>query len=406
MSEQIRFAHLADLHLGAWRERRLTELNFKTFKKAIDKVIDEKVDFCLFAGDIFNNAMPPIELVNEVVVELMKLKENGIPLYVIGGSHDYSNSGKSFLSLLESAGVFIDVCKFEFLDKDKVNLKFTKDTNTNTTLSGILGRKKGLDKNYYMNLNESNLSKENFNLFMFHCTLNDLKPDFMNAVKVDIDSSFLPKGFDYYAGGHVHTHIEGKYSTGIISYPGPLFPNNFSELKREVPSFNLCTFDFKTRNVKIERQYIKTYEKEYVKVDFNGENPLDARKKIERSLDNLDLKNKILLLELSGVVEGRVSDIGINNLISEIYEEEVFHVLKNTYKLTSSKLEKIEIDVDSDSSSIEDEIITKFLENDSNKENYSKLLKNLLKLDLQKQEGEKNAQFEQRVVEAVDKSLN
>ena len=188
MSKKIRFAHLADLHLGAWREKKLTNLNFDTFKLAIDRVINEKVEFCLFAGDIFNNAMPPIDLVNRVVVELMRLKESKIPLYVIGGSHDYSNSGKSFLELLDSAGVLIDVAKPEYVDKDKVNLTFTKDSS-GTIISGILGRKKGLDKNIYKNLSENNLSKDNFNLFMFHCTLDDFKPDFMKAVKSEITKS-------------------------------------------------------------------------------------------------------------------------------------------------------------------------------------------------------------------------
>ena len=45
--------------------------------------------------------------------------------------------------------------------------------------------------------------------------------------------SLLPKGFDYYAGGHVHIvddkQVEGY---GRIVYPGPLFPNSFAELEK------------------------------------------------------------------------------------------------------------------------------------------------------------------------------
>ena len=36
---QYTFAHLADLHLGGYRESLLTNLNFKTFQKAIDKIL-------------------------------------------------------------------------------------------------------------------------------------------------------------------------------------------------------------------------------------------------------------------------------------------------------------------------------------------------------------------------------
>jgi len=45
--------------------------------------------------------------------------------------------------------------------------------------------------------------------------------------------SFLPKHFNYYAGGHVHhpTLIE-KEDYGTLTYPGALFPNNFAELEK------------------------------------------------------------------------------------------------------------------------------------------------------------------------------
>lgn len=403
MSSKITFAHLADLHLGAWREKRLTELNFETFCKAIDKVIEREVDFCLFAGDIFNSAMPPIEIVNKVVVQLMRFKEAGIPLYVIGGSHDYSNSGKSFLELLESAGVFIDVCKYRQIDSDKVELKFTRDKKTGSRISGILGKKKGLDKNIYTNLKELEMESDSFNIFMFHCTLDDFKPDFMRAVQVDINSKFLPKGFDYYAGGHVHTHIEGRYDKGVLSYPGPLFPNNFSELKREKPSFNICTFDTQRRNLEIERIFIKTYEKEYVDVKIKNDDPVKAREKVMKELENIDLKNKILLLEVSGIVEGKIADIKMNEVIASVYERKAFHVLKNTYKLSSAALEKADIDVHMDSKEIEERVFKEYL---GNNEHELMMVKALLRLELAKQEEEKNSQYEQRIYEAVDKSLN
>ena len=155
--------------------------------------------------------MPALPLVDKVTKEFMKLKKDGIPLYVIGGSHDYSHLGNSFISLLESAHVFEDVGKWKVKDKGTVELQFTQAPK-NTQITGILGKKKGLDKNIYQNLDKHILDKTKFNIFMFHTTLNDFKPDFMQAVKVDVDSTYLPSGFDYYAGGHVHTFIDGNYS--------------------------------------------------------------------------------------------------------------------------------------------------------------------------------------------------
>lgn len=406
MSNKVTFAHLADLHLGAWREKKLTDLNFKTFKIAIDRVIESKVDFCLFAGDIFNNAMPPIDLVTKVVEELNRLKENNIPLYVIGGSHDYSNSGKSFISLLDKSGVFKDVCKFEYVDEGKVNLIFTKDNKHKVNLAGILGRKKGLDKNYYANLNSSNLPEDHLNIFMFHCTLNDYKPDFMRAVRTEINSSFLPKGFDYYAGGHVHTYIEGNYDKGLLTYPGPLFPNNFSELKREKPSFLFCDYDYDSKKIGLKREFIETYEKEYLEIEIDNLNPIDARSFIEDKVLEKDIKDKILLIEIKGIVEGKISDININRIISKCYENEAFYVLKNTYKLTSSEIKNVDVSEIEDISNIENKVIEDYISESQNKYDEMKLIKSLMSLDLEKREDEKVSQYESRVIDALNKSLN
>lgn len=404
MTGKIRFAHLADLHLGGWREKRLTELNFNTFVCAIDRVISEKVDFCLFAGDIFNNAMPPIELVEKVVFQLIRLKSAKIPLYVIGGSHDYSNTGKSFLQLLDTAGVFVDVCRFDYVDKNKIDLKFTRD-ESGAVICGVLGKKNGLDKNIYNNLNSSTLSKDSFNIFMFHTTLNDLKPDFMKAVKSEVNSSFLPKGFDYYAAGHVHTYIEGKYGEGIICYPGCLFPNNFAELKREKCSFNLCEFDFTSRKTKVERVILDMYEKVFVKVEIDNLNPIEAKLKIEDEISKVEISNKILLLEIGGVVEGKVSDININFIVSKCYENGALVVLKNTYKLTSSTLEIKSVDVNEGAQDIEKEIINEVLSDSDNKGFESDVIKGLFGLELNKIDGEKVAQYDERVSVAIEKVL-
>jgi hypothetical protein len=41
----------------------------------------------------------------------------------------------------------------------------------------------------------------------------------------------FPKGFDYYAGGHIHIVSQQMLLSAPVIYPGPLFPNNFSELE-------------------------------------------------------------------------------------------------------------------------------------------------------------------------------
>ena len=108
----MKFAHIADSHLGSWRQPELQKLNLDSFKIAIDSCIKEELEFILFTGDLFDSAFPPIEILKETFAEFRKLKEAGIKSYVIAGSHDYSVSGKTFLDVLEKAG-FCEICKFE-----------------------------------------------------------------------------------------------------------------------------------------------------------------------------------------------------------------------------------------------------------------------------------------------------
>ena len=52
----VRFAHIADVHLGGWKQQPMQDLNFDSFKKTVDVCLASKLDFILFAGDLFDSA--------------------------------------------------------------------------------------------------------------------------------------------------------------------------------------------------------------------------------------------------------------------------------------------------------------------------------------------------------------
>ena len=70
----MKFAHLADLHLGSWREEKMRDLSTKAFLAAIDDCISRKVDFILFAGDLFNTSLPSLDTLKIVTKKLKELK--------------------------------------------------------------------------------------------------------------------------------------------------------------------------------------------------------------------------------------------------------------------------------------------------------------------------------------------
>ncbi|MCX5772095.1 MAG: metallophosphoesterase [Candidatus Hydrogenedentes bacterium] len=89
----MRFAHISDCHLGSWNNHpELEKMPNSAFTKAVDMCISENVDFVLIAGDLFNTSLPPIDALSNTTFNLKKLKDAGIPVYVIAGSHDFSPS--------------------------------------------------------------------------------------------------------------------------------------------------------------------------------------------------------------------------------------------------------------------------------------------------------------------------
>jgi len=228
------YAHFADLHLGSWRDQKMRDLSTKAFLTAMDDCIKRKVDFILFAGDLFNTSLPSIDTLKIVTAKLKELHDQKIPIYALAGSHDFSPSGKTMLDVLENAGLLINVCKGKVNPETKeLQLNFTMDPKTSAKITGILGRRGLLDKTYYESLDRTSLEQEpGYKIFIFHTTVSELLPEHLNMIESQ-PISFFPKNFNYYAGGHIHHPTKIVIPNyGTITYPGALFPNNFAEIEK------------------------------------------------------------------------------------------------------------------------------------------------------------------------------
>jgi len=384
----MKFAHLADCHVGGWKEPELKNLGLQYFENAIDTCIKNNVAFVIISGDLFNTAIPEIQTIKETARILHKLKDHDISCYIIAGSHDYSPSGKTMLDVLEESGLVKNVMKF-----NNNQLKFTQD-KTGTKFTGIYGRRGGLEVLDYDKLNKEPLEKEEgFKIFLFHTALEEFKPESLNAIDIQSYRS-LPKNFNYYAGGHVHYIFQKQVPDyGLITYPGPIFPNSFKELEE------LKGGGFYIVDEKLNFEHIKIRLKEVVslQIDVTDLTPDQAKDKILKELTQ-DLKDKIVTLRIFGKLKsGKPSEIGIKQLIEKI---ECFSLIKNTSKLISEEFEEQET-LPTEIVNIEQVIIQQnsgkllVLTKDKEEELTQKLI---LNLDKEKLEGEKNADYENRII--------
>ncbi|MFT4282806.1 MAG: metallophosphoesterase family protein [Candidatus Woesearchaeota archaeon] len=396
----MKFAHIADVHLGNYRDQKLKDLTGEYFSKAIDICIDKKVDFVLIAGDLYHTALPGIDQVKLVIRKLKELKDRGIRVYYIAGSHDYSPTGKTMLDIIEEADLGVFVMKGE--TKDKVlKLEMFKDEKTKAKITGIIGKRGMLDKHIYEDLDKESLEKEDgFKIFMFHTALSELKPDFIKMESYNT-SNFLPKGFDYYAGGHVHIY-ENKTLEGYknLVYPGPIFPANFSELERLRCGSFVIYEDGEIKRQKIELK--KIILKEY---DFDGKTVEEANKLLK--VDE-DVEDKIILIKIFGKLKSsNRHDINIKDLIEDLYERGAFFVLKNTNKLHSKDFEELDKSEVSAPEEVENEVIKKHLNQQKNNfKDEFQITKSLLQaLSQEKNDGERNIDYEQRMIEEGKKVI-
>ncbi len=380
----MKFTHLGDCHLGGWRHPELKELNFESFQYAIKKSIAEKVDFILIAGDLFDSAYPPIETLKQTFDEFRKLKEAGIPVFLIAGSHDYSVSGKTFLEVLEKSGFCKNV--FEYEEKDgKIILQPT--LYKGAAIYGFPGKKSGLEVDEIKKI-QLNSAPGLFKILMLHTTIRDAVGD---SPIPAVDEKALPK-VDYLALAHLHI----KYEKENRVYCGPTFPNNISEIE-ELKHGSFYIFE----NGKLKRQTIKL--KGVAPFTLEIQNSLISTEEIISVLGSENLEDKIVILRLAGILErGKISDIDFQKIESFVKEKGAFVFLKSTSKLHISEPE-FKLDV-SETEDMEYQLVEKFKEKNPSK--FNVLIETLLNvLSLEKNEDETNLTFEERLMSETEKTL-
>lgn len=383
----VRFAHISDVHLGGWKQQPMQDLNLNSFKLAMETCIKEKVEFVLIAGDLFDSAYPPIEILKETFSELRKLKEAKIPCFIVAGSHDYSVSGKTFLDVLEKAGFCKNVENWEEVDGFIV---LNPSVYQGIAIYGYPGKKSGLEIPDLRRI-KLNDAPGMFKIFMFHTTLDKAK----GTLPIDsICSEELPKA-DYYALGHLH--IDFQYENFV--YPGPVFPNNFQELEDlEHGSFYIINTDCSNIFRKIELN-VKNVEKFDIKIN----NALNATEKIVSELSKRDIEDKIILLRVHGELEtGKQSDIKFSQIEEIAKQKGAYFILRNTHDLKEKELE-LEIEI-KETENLEGDIIASYSKEYPS--NFNSLISELINsLSIEKQEDEKSAVFENRLLENVKKIL-
>ncbi len=212
MSASFKFIHCADLHLGstftglssndAVLGERMRDSLFDALDAIVKKAVDEKVDFVIFSGDIFDTS-------NETPLTRSRfadaLKEIKVPCFIAFGNHDYKRRWESSIPFPKNAFVFPEkLTKIKFVKGKKIAAVISGSSfSTKHTSEDLTAAVKG--------------SPDAFNIGIFHCNLDSAGQD--DDYAPCQMSSLLSKGIDYWALGHIHKR-EIVHEDPYIVYPG------------------------------------------------------------------------------------------------------------------------------------------------------------------------------------------
>lgn len=214
----IKFIHTADLHLGSPLKsigsvsenirKQLQNATFTALERIVDAALRYKVDFVLFAGDVYDADARSIRANRHLAEQLGRLGEAGIPAFLIGGNHDpVSEHQTDPIALPANVHAFNgDAPTREVVAGKK------------TPLARITGQSyRGRSDSRRMFKKYAPPDTEMWNIGMLHTALEKTGKSYVPCTVEDLQAV---SGIDYWALGHIHKRQVLSTTDPVIAYPG------------------------------------------------------------------------------------------------------------------------------------------------------------------------------------------
>ncbi|WP_175638249.1 metallophosphoesterase family protein [Metabacillus schmidteae] len=317
----IKFIHAADLHLDspflglkhmpANFFERVRESTFLSFSKIITCAINEKVDFILLSGDLYDEDERSLKAQLKLKKEFERLAEKDIQVFIIHGNHDHMGGKWLDLEWPENVHVF---------SSHKVEVK--EYQKNQAPLAYIYGYSYP-ERAVHENITSQYIKIENPNVFhigLLHgSTEGNKEHDVYCPFKVN---DLLTKDFDYWALGHIHKRQMLHEAHPVIAYPGNIQGRHPKETGRK--GCYLVEMEEGT----VKSSFISTEEIRWEQIDVSineCQNLSELIQACERSIDTLKRENKAICLTISFVDSGELA----NELNSQDLIEDLLDVLND-----------------------------------------------------------------------------
>ncbi len=297
----MKIAIVSDLHLGY---ERFEEDAYLQAKSALESA-SEMADAVLIPGDIFDKRYPRPDVISQAINifrELSKRKwgaritgYNGsvalhtdAPIIAIPGTHERIAEGKdNAVRLLSLAGLLADTSEAVTTIQKGDEL---------VSVFGLGGIAEELVKERLAALSPKP-TKGAFSIFMFHQSIYEMLPYNDNFIRY----SDLPKGFDLYVSGHMHSRQEAEVHGKKLLIPGSTV---LTQMKGdEQGSKGFMVFDTRDCSHKFVQINSRPYITTEIKVEDAKPSELMSRceSEIERMVSGKSAK-PIIRLKVTGTL--------------------------------------------------------------------------------------------------------
>jgi len=299
------FIHIADIHLGYEQYNLATRREdfARAFHEAVEKALELKPDFIIIAGDLFHQARPSNKTLEEAVQNFRRLREAGIPVLTVDGSHDAAPNiiTGTILNPLDSAGLIYYLPRHENAcwENDSCYVYGVPNFRTRQRTENQLPA--------FYELKKPKPNVEKFNVFVFHMAL-DI-PEIMKgrpSTFAEASPDYIPGGFDYYAGGHLHTPWQLPFKGSLLVYSGSTETVSYEDADIE-KGFYYVEVNGKD-DIEINRIRLESPRRfKVLESDFTGYSPRKITEKAAEMVKENDEPGVILIPVLRGTLPAEAS---------------------------------------------------------------------------------------------------
>jgi DNA repair exonuclease SbcCD nuclease subunit len=336
----MKIAIVSDMHIGY---ERFSDDAIRQATAAMELAY-KVADAVVLPGDIFDMRAPKPNVIaqginlfremstrkwNAKVVDFRSVSNTrnfvDVPVVAISGTHERTAAGKdNALNLMGLAGLLVDTSEATtIIEKD----------GERVAIFGFGGISEERVKDQLKLLDPKPVDGL-FSIFMFHQSVYEILPFSDEFIYYDD----LPKGFDLYLCGHIHSRIEHTVHGKPFLIPGSTVLTQLKDGEQAAKGFYL--FDTKTKTYEfVEIECRRFFVRELA---FDNASPKEVRDRCQKEIEDVCDKNKnpILRLKLTGTIASGFgsTDMPIQMMVNKYADRLVLDF--DSSKLVDPKVEK------------------------------------------------------------------